>query len=532
MIPFQKMNVICAMGLLLCGLSAAPAESPVPKGSTADNPRRPEWILGDWYSSPHHLTLRGDGSASFLFAATLSGELTQFKVGATGKDTWALDLRDGDKQHYWLDKIGLGYQVRRGRTDSVVYVLDPIARSEVPFYRVSEEVAQWLRRRSVDLEKAERRLSPGSRDQEVEVGRMLRELREGGNVCPPLTAQAALVLARALEQRGDRRSARVFYDYCVRLREGVFEMPNVELTRAYFYAGGCVDRESGYAKAMWYRTRAMLVQHRVLAQVEAGTNPPTAFLQATRAETAAVYFECAKAIGSAGYTPAVLALYPAAYDLALRAGQQPMADAAALNLFNYLLSRPSDHRHTRTLFALAECLEQRDARQALVYRAELPGWILRLVRLAQEMPALTPPRPDLARRQALRAVAIQRMGRVTTPEYLLAQVLPELIQATGIGEELHRLQLPGDDFWPAAEAAMLRSDWLKQLDAVAGPVDLAREFPQLELAARPFPQGSADLDGLTPQLDAMLPGMLELCERPSPEQTDQAVKTFLANLPP
>lgn len=79
---------------------------------------------------------------------------------------------------------------------------------------------------------------------------------------------------------------------------------------------------------------------------------------------------------------------------------------------------------------------------------------------------------------------------------------------------------------------MLRSDWLKQLDAVAEPVDLAREFPQLELAARPFSQGFADLDGFTPQLEAMLPGMLELSERPSPEQTDQAVKTLLAKLAP
>lgn len=522
------MKMVCTLCMVLClAPAAAPAGVDGSEPNSAPVPSRPAWILGKWWSSPHNLTLRSDGSASFLFGATLSGGPDKIRLGAAGKDSWSLELRDPNSQQYWLEKLGPGYLVRRGGADNVVYLMDPLTHCEVPFYRVGDEAAMALRRIAQALEESERAMAQGDRREELRVGRLLSELRGISNSCPLVTARASFILARALDQRGERKQARPYYDYCVYLREQAFETPHPDLTRACFFAGGCVDRDSGYGQALWYRTRAMLVQQQVLAQVEAGTNTPAWLLKATRQETAAVYVECAAALGQAALTPAVVALYPAAFKLARETGDQVLADTIATRLFSYLLSRPGDHRHTRMLFSLSEYLDECDARRPSVKRNDLPGWILRHVRLVQELQALEPPRSGIARRLALRAVALGRFTGADAPPYIHTQILPEIIKQAGISDEIARLERSTDKLWPATEHTVARADLLKCLHDVSEPVDLAREFPGFELSTRPFPQGFGNLADITPQLTSMLPGMPE---RPSLDQVEKAIKEQLAEL--
>jgi hypothetical protein len=320
----------------------------------------------------------------------------------------------------------------------------------------------------------------------------------------------------------------LFYNYCIQLREKALQTPHVDLTRAYFFAGRGAERQAGYSTALWYFVRAALVQRQVIDQAEGVAGTPPLLLEATRSETAAVYFECARVLSSYGYTAGVVALASAAARLSLITTNPPLAQTASVLLFNHLLARPDNHDHTALLFSLTRDLDALDSQQPQVRRRDLSGKILQAVRLAQEMPGLKPPRKDLARKLALRAVAMQRLGRVDDPPYIPKQVLPQLISQTGLSNEVVNLHFPSEDLWPANEPLLDRGEWLKKLDAAAPAVDLAAEFPALPLDAEGFPKDGGDLANVSAQLEQMLPNLLTVAKRPSPTELEAGITQYLA----
>ena len=343
------------------------------------------------------------------------------------------------------------------------------------------------------------------------------------NACPTLTARAVFALAHILDQKGQDKTALLFYNACIELREVAFETPHPDLTRAYFFAARCADRDSSYGPALYYWIRAMMNQRQVLAITERAADMPTALLRTTREETAAAYIECARALGSLGDTWSVVALYPAAVRLCQITGDESLARTAATLLFNHLLSFYNDHNHSALLFSVSNYLEKLDARDKWVRRSRLPGMVHHEVRLAQEMLALKPPRLDLAKRLLLWAVALEKIGGINESNHFI----PEMIITNNLSNEVANLKLPGGDFWPVDRLSMPRAELLKHLEIIAPAVDLDQELPDLQLNKNAFPAAWGDLTKVVVELKTRLPIFLKLAKRPTSAQLVESVNEYL-----
>ncbi|MCB1125393.1 MAG: tetratricopeptide repeat protein, partial [Verrucomicrobiae bacterium] len=522
--------------LLLAATARAGSAAALPPTATGPEAgQRPAWLIGMWFSDPHRVTLDADGSCSFLFYAPLSGDPDKFRLGATGSDTWSWETQEPNGIAGFLNRVGQGYSVRPGLPDGLIYFMNPVTHCEVPFYRVGATSAETIKNALAQIKEAERDLSLGNHESaEKALAEALSQLRQMQDRCPVITARAAFGLARALERGGKPDDAVLFYNHCLRLRESAFETPHHDLMAAYLAAGQCVNQASGYGPASWYLVRAALVQRQVLLRIETAGDTPELVRRAACNETAAVYIECAAAFSKSGHTPTVVGLLPAAHRLAITGGNRQYARVAATLLFNYLMARPTDHDYSELLLSTQYYLEQADAGEPLIRRADLSGMIHQAVRLAQEMPAMDPPRPDLARRFALRAVALQRLGSVTDPPYIQRQLLPEIVAATGISNEVANLRIPPSYNWPPDQATAKRTEFIETLDSVVSPVDLRSEFPDLKLDPGALAPDRGELANAHRELETMLPMLLSSARRPTAAQEEADIRRYLeaAGFPP
>jgi hypothetical protein len=204
----------------------------------------------------------------------------------------------------------------------------------------------------------------------------------------------------------------------------------------------------------------------------------------------------------------------------------PLASMAAVQLFNHLLARPTDHRHTKLLLQTVRFLQTLDARKHEWNRADVASLIHQDIRLAQELRGLEPPRPELAARLALRAAAALQLASISQPAYLRKQIVPELLNELKLTEKAAELRLPSD-FWPEAVDHIQPAALMKKLDELVGTVDLVAAFPELKLDGSPPRIDAATLNTTLAGLSRMLPRLESSAKLPSPAELQKEIDQFL-----
>jgi serine/threonine protein kinase/tetratricopeptide (TPR) repeat protein len=110
----------------------------------------------------------------------------------------------------------------------------------------------------------------------------------------------------------------------------------------------------------------------------------------------------------------------------------------------------------------------------------LPAVMMSEARLASEMLTLQSPRPDLARRLALRALAVAGVADVPTTSPIYLQYLNPNAESLGLADVDPATYAMPAELWPSLGEPIPTAAFYAWLDAVAAPVDWGTEFPGAE----------------------------------------------------
>lgn len=515
--------ILCLAGILTAAGTGAGAEVS-PEGRA-----RPGWLVGIWHSESESLRLEAQGGYTQVGLGPAGAEPSRITLGAGGRDTWWLETRVGIPDEFVLRGIEPGWELRRGPGTNRMVLRDPVARWDLPFWRVDGRVDGRVSAGRSEMAGAERLATGGDLRAAGEAAlRAVRILRDVSAESPLPAASAAFLLARIRQDAGRGEEALLWYDESLRLRTAGGQSAHPQFTRGQFFAGQCAEALGGYERSLVYFAGAFESQHEVLRRIESATNLPDALLQSVRAEQAAVCLEAAGASSGFGFTDGVVVLFPEAARLARLTGEPALARIAAVGLFSHLMAREESHDHSRLLLSAGAYLESLEASRATLSEEDLLGKVLREARIARELAALDPPRADLARPVALRAAALGQVGIWKRAPYVPRQILPGMVAALGLSNAVSRIPAPPAALGAAVVFPVSRAELGKYLDTVAQPVDLPASLPEFELQPERFPSGASGPGPLAARLKGMRPALRDMAKRPEPAELESKIQGLLA----